>query len=145
MAEFAGPILVTVAYFIFWYYLLLIKQRGTKYRLQAEYRAKGKEFDRYFGNDPQMLAADRAVVNTQEQMMPFLFGLWLHAVFVSTSVATVLGVVYVLLRAGYPILLGSEVNRIQSKRVYMVTLPCYAIVFYLLGSTAWLAINSLLQ
>ena len=32
--SYPGPIAVTFAYFLLWYYLLLIRQRGTKYRLQ---------------------------------------------------------------------------------------------------------------
>jgi len=139
--SYLGPITVTFGYFVLWYYLLLIRQRGTKYRLQREYRARGKVFDRYFGQDEEMLAADRAVINTQEQMVPFLAALWLHAVFVSTPGATWLGAVYIGLRAFYPLLLGRRVSKIQSKRVYLVTLPCYAIVFYLIGSAVWSAFN----
>lgn len=138
---FLGPIAVTAAYFALWYYLLLIRQRGTKYRLQAEYRARGEVFDRYFGQDEEMLAADRAVINTQEQMLPFLAGLWLHALFVSTAGATYLGALYVVLRAFYPLLLGRKLSKIQSKRVYLATLPCYLIVFYFLGSTLWEALS----
>ena len=140
MQEFTGPIFVTSLYLLLWYYLLLILQRGTKYRLKNEYEAKGLEFDRYFGGDEAMLAADRAVINTQEQMTPFLAALWLHAVFVSPLVATWCGGVYVALRALYPMLLGKRLSKIQSKRVYWVTLPCYGIIFYLLASTAWLAL-----
>jgi len=138
---YSGPVLVSVAYFALWYYLLMIVQRGTKYRLKREYEAAGKEFDRYFGQDERMLAADRAVINTQEQMVPFLCALWLHAIFVSPVHATWCGTTYVLLRALYPVLLGKKVSKIQSKRVYWVTLPCYLIVFYLLGSTAWVAFD----
>ena len=83
---------------ILWYYLLLILQRGTKYRLQREYQARGEVFDRYYGQDEEMLAADRAVINTQEQMLPFLAGLWLHAVFVSGPTATWHGAVTVYRR-----------------------------------------------
>lgn len=88
-----------------------------------------------------MLAADRAVINTQEQMVPFLCALWLHAIFVSPVHATWCGTAYVLLRALYPAILGKRLSKIQSKRVYWVTLPCYLIVFYLLGSTAWVALD----
>lgn len=130
-----GPVLVTAAYFGLWYFLLLALQRGTKYALLAEYAASGQEFDRYSGQDPRMLAADRAVANTQEQMVPFLFAMWLHALWVSPAMATGLGAVYVVLRAGYPVLLGKSLSKTQPKRVFFVTGPCYAIVFYMLGST----------
>ena len=137
---YAGPILVTVLYFVLWYSLLLGLQRGTKYRLIAEYASRGEEFDRYFGQDAQMLAADRAVINTQEQMVPFLMAMWLHALFVSTAVATGLGLAYLLLRSIYPLLLGKRLSKTQSKRVFLVTGPCYGIVFYMLGRTLFTAL-----
>jgi hypothetical protein len=135
LAMFRGPVVVTGLYFALWYYLLLSLQRGTKYALLAEYAARGEVFDRYFGQDGRMLAADRAVANTHEQMVPFLLSMWLHAVFVSPTHATILGLVYVVLRAVYPRLLGKSVSKTQSKRVFFVTGPCYAIVLYLLGRT----------
>jgi hypothetical protein len=125
------------AYFGLWYYLLLGLQRGTKYRLVREYAARGEAFDRYFGQDGRMLAADRAVANTHEQMVPFLLSMWLHAVLVSPTRAAALGGAYVVLRALYPVLLGRSLSKIQSKRVFFVTGPCYGIVFYLLGSTVY--------
>ena len=139
-APFLGPIAVTVGYFGLWYVLLLGLQRGVKYRLRDEYTARGETFDRYFGGDRRMLAVDRAVANTQEQMVPFLASLWLHAVFVSTTTATTLGVAYIVLRAVYPMLLGRSLAGTQSKRVFAVTGPSYAIVFYLLGSVLYRAL-----
>ncbi len=140
VAAYRGPIAVTVAYFGLWYYLLLGLQRGTKYGLLAEYAARGEVFDRYFGQDARMLAVDRAVGNTHEQMVPFLAALWLHALFVSPAVSTWLGAAYVLLRALYPLLLGRSLQRTQSKRVFAATGPSYLIVFYLLGRTAYAAL-----
>jgi hypothetical protein len=141
-ATYSGPILVTAAYFGLWYYLLLGRQRGTKYALQAEYAARGEVFDRYFGQDGRMLAADRAVINTHEQMGPFLASMWMHAVFVSPQTATVLGGVYVALRTAYPFLLGTNLSKTQSKRVFAATGPAYLLVFYFLGSTAVAALRS---
>jgi hypothetical protein len=137
LTMFRGPVVVTALYFGLWYYLLLRLQRGTKYRLLAEYAARGESFDRYFGQDPRMLAADRAVANTHEQMVPFLFSMWLYAVFVSVMDATVLGALYVGLRTFYPALLGRSLSKTQSKRVFFVTGPCYGIVFYFLGRTVY--------
>jgi hypothetical protein len=141
LENFKWPIAVTTAYFGLWYVLLLGLQRGTKYRLLAEYAARGEQFDRYFGQDPQMLAADRAVINTQEQMVPFLAAMWLHAVFVSPACAAVLGAAYVVLRSLYPLLLGKRLSKTQSKRVFLVTGPCYGIVFFLLGGTLYAALR----
>ena len=139
LTAFTGPILVTAAYFVLWY-VLLFRQTRTKYRLQAEYAARNASFDRYFGQDRQMLAVDRAVANTQEQMVPFLFVLWLHAAVVSVTVATVLGAAYVVCRSLYPVLLGTELDKTQSKRVFFATGPAYLIVYYLLGSAVWVAL-----
>ena len=132
-----GPLLVTVAYFVLWYYLLLGLQRRTKYRLKRAYEDQGKSFDRYFGQDEEMLAVDRVVINTQEQMVPFIVALWLYAVFVSPVHATWAGAAYIALRSFYPLLMGKRVSKIQPKRVYLVTLPCYCIIFYMLGATVW--------
>ena len=140
-ATYSGPILVTAAYLGLWYYLLLGLQRGTKYALRDEYAARGEEFDRYFGQDPRMLAVDRAVINTHEQMGPFLASLWMHAVFVSPSTATALGGVYVALRVIYPFLLGKSLSKTQSKRVFAVTGPAYLIVGYFVVSTVVAAVT----
>lgn len=134
-----GPLAVTVAYFILWYSFLFGLQTATKYRLKARYEMDGKIFDRYFGQDPEMLAADRAVANTQEQMGPFLVSLWLFSIFASPTYATWLGAAYVALRSAYPFLLGRQVSKVQSKRVALVTFPSYAIVFTMLGGAAWAA------
>lgn len=133
LSTLTGPVLVTVGYVLFWYYLLFIVQRGAKYRLRDRYAAEGKTFDRYFGQDEEMLAADRSVANTHEQMVPFLLALWLCAVFGSPVFATWAGAAYVALRIFYPILLGRRLSKIQSKRVYVVTLPSYALVLGMLG------------
>lgn len=133
LALLRGPLAVTVAYFLLWYSLLLGLQTRTKYRLKARYQAEGKVFDRYFGQDEEMLAADRAVSNTHEQMVPFLVSLWAFALFASPTHATWLGGAYVVLRALYPLLLGRRVSKVQSKRVAFVTFPCYGIVFGMLG------------
>jgi hypothetical protein len=142
IAAFKGPVVVTALYFGLWYALLLGLQRGTKYKLRDEYAARGEEFDRYFGQDGRMLAADRAVANTHEQMGPFLLSLWLHAVFVSAAHATGLGIAYVTLRSIYPFLLGRSLSKTQSKRVFVVTGPCYGIVFYMLGSAVYTVLRS---
>ena len=135
-----GPVVVTVAYVLLWYGVLFGLQTRTKYRLKARYQKEGKVFDRYFGQDEEMLAVDRAVANTHEQMGPFLVSLWLFAIFASPAYATWLGAAYVVLRGSYPFLLGKRLSKVQSKRVALVTFPCYAIVFTMLGGAAWAAL-----
>lgn len=139
-AKLHGPLLVTVAYFALWYSFLFGLQTRTKYRLKARYEQEGKVFDRYFGQDPEMLAVDRVVANTLEQMGPFLASLWLFAIFASPTIATWLGATYVALRGVYPFLLGKQVSKVQSKRVALVTFPCYAIVLTMLGAAGWAAV-----
>ena len=140
LAQLRGPLLVTVAYFLLWYGFLFGLQSRTKYRLKARYQKEGKVFDRYSGQDEEMLAVDRAVANTHEQMGPFLVSLWLFAIFASPTYATWLGAAYVVLRSAYPLLLGKRVSKLQSRRVVLVTIPCYAIVFTMLGGAAWAAL-----
>jgi hypothetical protein len=137
-----GPVVVTVAYFGLWYALLFGLQSRTKYKLLDEYTARGEDFDRYFGQDGRMLAADRAVANTHEQMVPFLLSMWLSALFVSPSYATGLGMLQVLLRAAYPLVLRKSVSKTQPRRVFFVTGPCYAIIFYALGSTLYTVLTA---
>ena len=137
LAPLRGPLVVTVAYFVLWYAFLFGLQTRTKYRLKARYQQEGKVFDRYFGQDEEMLAVDRAVSNTHEQMGPFVVSLWLFAIFASPTYATWLGAAYVALRSAYPFLLGKRIEKVQSKRVAFVTFPCYAIVFGMLGGAAW--------
>ena len=132
---FPGTIIVTCAYLLFWYYLLLARQGRTKRRLEGEYAARGEVFDRYFGQDAEMLAVDRVVANTHEQMVPFLVSMWLFSALVSSFYATVLGATYLVLRVVYPMLLGKRLSKINPMRVAYVTFPCYAIVLvFIVGS-----------
>lgn len=143
LTYYAGPIIITCVYLFFWYYLLLGKQRGTKSRLAKEYAARGQVFDRYSAQDPEMLAADRVVTNTQEQMLPFFISLWLFSIMVSVFYASVFGGIYILLRAIYPFLLGKRVSKINTKKVAFVTFPCYAIIFSFLISSLVVLIKQL--
>ncbi len=135
LSALRGPISVTALYFALWYALLFGLQTRTKYRLLREYAARGEVFDRYRSADPEMLKADRAVQNTHEQMVPFLIAMWMHALVVSPDAASALGAAYVVLRAIYPFLLGSRIERVQPRRVAFVTFPCYGLIFWMLGSS----------
>ena len=140
LSALRGTISVTAVYFVLWYTLLFGLQTRTKYRLRHEYAARGEVFDRYRSADPEMLKADRAVQNTHEQMVPFLASMWMFALVVSPDVAAALGGAYVVLRAVYPFLLGTRIERVQPRRVAFVTFPCYGIIAWMLGGsvvTAW--------
>lgn len=129
---FAGPIVVTLAY-IGLYYGFQIHVARTKTSLAARYKADGEKFDRYFGQDRHMLAADRIQLNTLEHMGPFLALLWLNAVFVGPGGATVAGGVYVAARAVYPVLIGTRLGRGIKAKVLAATVPGYLVLVYFCG------------
>lgn len=133
---FAGPVLVTVAYTVIYYAIMGYGAR-VKYRLLAEYRERGETFDRYFGQDREMLAADRMQLNMLEHMPLFLVLLWLNAVFVGPTWATAVGGVFTLARAAYPFALGARVGRMQRMTVFAATGPGYLAIGALMGALVW--------
>jgi hypothetical protein len=126
---FAGPLVVTAAY-VFVYYALIANQLRVRRRQRREYQARGERFDRYFGADRQMLAADRYVGNMLEQMPPFLALLWLNAIFVGPRGAAVVGAVYVGARAVYPFLMGKELGKGVPTRILFATVTGYLVLAY---------------
>lgn len=132
----SGPILLTVAYLLV-YYALQINVARTKARLHRAYRGRGEKFDRYFGQDREMLAADRAQLNVLEHMGPFLALLWLHALFVGPFGATVAGAVYVAVRVIHPFALGGTLARDIRPSILVVTTPGYLVLAYLAGAVVW--------
>ena len=133
----AGPITVTLIY-VGLYYAFQIHGMRVKTRLTAEYRARGEKFDRYFGQDREMLAADRIQLNTLEHMPPFLVLLWLNAVFVGPGGATVAGAIYVAARAFYPIVLGRRLGRGIRAQVLLSTVVGYLVL-------AWFSLALILE
>ncbi|MCB9674751.1 MAG: MAPEG family protein [Alphaproteobacteria bacterium] len=131
-----GPILVTLAYLLV-YYAAILRVAWVKSRLATEYSARGEKFDRYFGQDRHMLAADRAHLNILEQMPPFLVLLWMNAVFVGPNGATIAGGVYVAARAAYPFLIGDRMGRGIRASVLLATGPGYLVLLYFLGALAY--------
>jgi uncharacterized membrane protein YecN with MAPEG domain len=101
-----------------------------KVRLHRRYRQDGGRFDRYFGQDREMLASDRYQGNMLEHLPAFLALLWLHAVFAGTWGATAGGAVYVATRVAYPILLGSRLGDDIPQRVLVATFSGYAVLVY---------------
>jgi hypothetical protein len=137
LSEQRGPICVTIAYLTIYYAVLLYNLRVKK-TLGRQYQARGERFDRYFGQDRVMLAADRYVLNTLEHMPPFLCLLWLHAIFAGPLGATVAGSVYVVTRAAYPFLMGRRLERLPS-RVLLATFTGYGVLTYLAAAVCWAA------
>ena len=88
-----------------------------------------------------ILTMDRSVGNMLEQTPPFLLGLWLHALVASAEHAALLGWLWLLLRASYPVAFANPswspglwgVQRIVGiSWVSFVTWPSYAVVWMLL-------------
>jgi hypothetical protein len=126
---YAGPLLVTVAYVV-WYYLMITNQLRVRTRLKRAYRARGEKFDRYFGEDREMLAADRYVGNTLEHMPTFLLLLWLNAVFVDPLSAATAGAVYLGSRILYPFMMGQRLGAGIPSRILFATVAGYGVVAY---------------
>ncbi|MFT4974460.1 MAG: putative membrane protein YecN with MAPEG domain [Myxococcota bacterium] len=129
LAHYAGPVAVTVGY-VALYYGILIHILRVKTALSRQYREKGEKFDRYFGQDREMLAADRIQLNTLEHMPTFLVLLWLNAVFIGTTGATIVGSIYLAARVAYPFVVGDRLGRSVPARILLVTVPGYAVVAY---------------
>ena len=92
-------------------------------------------------NTGLILTMDRSVGNMLEQTPPFLLGLWLHALVASAEHAALLGWLWLLLRASYPVAFANPswspglwgVQRIVGiSWVSFVTWPSYAVVWMLL-------------
>lgn len=137
---FAGPLIVTLVYLAYYYYLQL-RLLSVKTRLTREYQARGEKFDRYFGQDRVMLAADRAQLNTLEHMPPFLILLWLCAVFATVQGATIAGAIYVAARIVYPFLLGERLGRNIKAKVLLATGTGYLVLTFFMGALLWAMVN----
>ena|ERR1700690_597060 len=127
--DFAGPLLVTVAY-VAVYYGLINYQLRVKTRLREAYRARGETFDRYFNTDREMLAADRYVGNMLEHMPAFLALLWLNALFVGPLGATLAGGAYVASRVLYPFVMGTSLGKGVPRRIMWATGIGYLVIAY---------------
>ena len=136
IARYAGPVAVTLCYLLL-YYAFMGHVARVKARLSRSYAEQGKKFDRYFGEDREMLAADRVQLNTLEQMPPFLVLLWLNATFVSPSSAAAAGWIYVISRALYPVLMGRRLGRGIRARQLASTVPGYLVLIYYMGTLGW--------
>ena len=141
IGAYAGPISVTVGY-VAVYYATQIRIARLKFALDAEYRERGEKFDRYFGQDRRMLAADRVQLNMLEHMPPFLLLMWLHAVFIGTTGATIAGSVYLAARVAYPLLMGARLGRGIKAAILLATLPGYLVIAYLGGALLYGALTA---
>ena len=108
-AQFRGPCVVTVLYFIL-YYAFMVLQLST--RSAAVERARrsgrlipqGKTFASDVAEDHGARMGERVFLNTLEQSGAFLVSLWMCAVFVSCALATTLSSIALGFRALMPVL-----------------------------------------
>jgi len=86
-----------------------------------------------------VLLGDRTAGNMQEQSLPFLLALWLHAAFVPGGAhsAAPLGWAWLLARAMYPFVFARGVPAL-----FVSTVPCYAVTVALLWPLARVVCNS---
>ncbi len=131
-AEYASVIWVTLIY-IGLYYAFMINGMLAKLRVAKRCKESGEPFLRYTQHYPEILAADRVQLNTLEHMPPFLVLMWLQAFMVSTYSATILGAIYVFIRATYPFFMGKAIHRSFPKRIFINTFSGYAVLTIFAG------------
>ena len=134
--QYSSVIWVTLIYILL-YYAFMIYGLQVKVRLIKRCKAEGRKFDRYSNQYPELLAADRIQLNTLEHMPPFLILMWLNALIVGPQSATILGGIYVLLRALYPFFMGPELKRSIPLRVFINTFSSYAVLLIMTGGIMW--------
>ena len=127
----AGPTWVTLAYFAV-YYATQVNLMRVKARLSSEYAARDEKFDRYFGQDRELLAADRIQLNMLEHMPVFLVLLWLAAYAVGPGEATIAGAIYVASRVAYPLFMGKRLGRGIPMRILFATGAGYGVIGWLM-------------
>ena len=127
--------LATAAYFLF-FYLAIFFQSMIGLAVWGEMKEKEDDkkkvslWEVKFGppcyKDRRIVAGNRMVGNTLEQMPIFLVGLWLTAILTNHDHASVCGWLYVVCRSAYPILYIYNPGL-----VIAATIPNYCTVAYL--------------
>jgi uncharacterized MAPEG superfamily protein len=139
--QYKDTLLVTLVYFIMYYSFLTTQAivHGYLYVTEKK-RAKAAKGDadskekvsfrkvKYESKHKMGLLVDRTTGNCLEQMVPFLFSLWAHAIFVSSQDASFIGIIYIVSRSAYPFCFY-----LGLPWVLISTVPGYLCVSYLLG------------
>lgn len=139
MEEYRGVVLVTAGYFWVYYALMFLQIHG-KGAARASFEKANQltkeqsraQWNRATDMNPSWVMADRSFLNALEQQVAFLLPLWLHAVFVSPRVSTVMGTIAVVARFFFPIFWSIKGN--WNMWVEVSTQPYYLVVFYFLGA-----------
>ena len=127
VTQYGGVVAVTLAY-IGVYYALMVNGLKVKLKLAKQCKTEGKPFLRYSNEYPELLASDRHQLNMLEHMPPFLVLLWMQAAVVSVESAVMLGWAYVVIRATYPLFVGSRLRSAIKPRVFINTFTGYGIL-----------------
>jgi len=121
-----GVALVTAAW-VFLIYIAMGRQKGVQYTKKNQPTAMS---DAVFERASRI--AERGLMNTVEQMGPFLLCMWVHAIFVNPTVSTYFGWLYVLSRFFYGLFYGmyGEMNLM----VEVVTQNNYVVIGWWLSA-----------
>jgi len=127
------PVIIATLLHLLLYFIFLFHQSCSGFVQKAVLTAKAKKE----GEKPPsltsikygkaggiaILRADRAAGNMIEQSIPFLFALWMHAIFVDPVSAANLGFLWLAIRSFYPLVFG------RGAFLFLVTVPNYMIIF----------------
>ena len=141
--EKLAPVIVVTLTYILLYYLFLLNVLRAKILVVRQCRERGKQFNRYEHDYPELKAADRVQLNMLEHMPTFLVALWLQAFFVSVESATWLGTIYIFIRATYPLFLGTSLERNIPMRLLINTFSGYFVHLVMVFWTGWVALGHL--
>mmetsp|Transcript_21530 Transcript_21530/g.49357 ORF Transcript_21530/g.49357 Transcript_21530/m.49357 type:complete len:193 (-) Transcript_21530:107-685(-) len=134
-----APVVYVTAAAMAMYYVFLFRQSTVSF---AEFEKalrdyKEKKIDvrpsigriKYDLGNPNILAATRTVGNYNEQLVPFLIGMYLYASFVSVKGAAQYGWAWLLFRSYY------EWGYRRVPALFLSTIPAYGCVLALIGGT----------
>ncbi|EJK45114.1 hypothetical protein THAOC_36293 [Thalassiosira oceanica] len=121
------------------YYVFLFRQSTVSFaefeKALREYKAKKTDVKPSIGRikydlgNPNILAVTRTVGNYNEQLAPFLIGMYLYASFVSVKGAAQYGWAWLLFRSYY------EWGYRRVPALFLSTIPAYGCVLALIGGT----------
>jgi hypothetical protein len=86
--------------------------------------------------DKRILIANRTVGNYMEQYIPFLVGLYGHALFVDANAAASLGWLWLAFRSYYPFVFGAKFPALLAS-----TLPAYGVLWWMIATAVLAAVR----
>jgi len=126
LKDYRWSLIVTGAYVLMYYVFLVIQvvSRGKVQKKNEEYPLMlGDVKVNNINEHPDVLRGERTFLNTLEQMPAFLITFWCFTVFVQAYVGALIGLIYVVFRAIYPVLYPPP-------KVLASTIPGYLIILF---------------